>query len=637
MKKRIAVLANGWNCENISNFMIGLSEAIKKEYADFFLFLSYASYGYTPTAQKAEALIYELPDLKAFDIVIIFGPGLNFPEVIEKIQKLADESGVPVISIGIRHPGHYFIGADNYSGMKALADHMIEAHGVKDILFIAGSKENDDSNERLRAVKDSTREHGISFGEKNIIYSDWEQGKALNYIRTTYKTPADFPDAFMCANDQLAISVNQTMENYYHLNTNAVKITGFDYLDQSKTFYPSITTVDQRYDEIGRKTAQLIEDILKGKKVPHETVVECKWERGESCGCGYSRRAMLYRRGYIRKMQWESRLTMNREGRLFVIERSITQGQNYTSVRKNVQDLLYNSMGSEGDTFYLMFSPLLETIGEKEESMLPQYMLDKDYLVVGAKKDRKPVEAERVDRCEIVPGDTGEGENRIYLVTILRNDELICGYMIQGSSAYDIRRNNLYDFQGRIDRAFFTYIRNLQLNALNKKLADLMEQDALTHVKNRTAYNKYVKSFNLKVSEGQIKQYAVGYFDINNLKIVNDKYGHEAGDAYIKNSCKLICDTFKHSPVFRIGGDEFLCIIYENDFQNREELLEKMKQEMKLRESDPEKYSPSFRVSIAAGIAVFDSDQDNDLMSVVNRADVLMYEDKFRMKKGDVR
>ena len=636
-KKRIAVIANGWNHENLSNFMIGVTEAAKEDSADFFVFFSFASYGLDPQACKAESLCYELPDLKAFDAIIIFGPGMNFSEVIEKVQKLADEAGVPVVSIGIKHPGHYYIGAENYSGMKVLVDHMIEKHNVKNMLFIAGSKENDDSNERLRAIKDSAKAHNIKFTGKNVFYSDWETGNTLRYVQNTYKTPEEFPDAFLCANDQLAVGVNRLMENNYHLGTNGVKITGFDHLDSSKTFYPSITTVDQSYDEIGKKAVSILEGIFAGKKMPKVTKVECKCVIGESCGCGYSRKAMKLRCDYIRRLEWERRIAMYREGRLFVVERAISQGQSFEQVKKNLQSTLYNSFGAEGGTFYLMFDPVLEKVGEKEESLLPRLTLSEDYLVVVAKNDNKPIDVSRVDRKTVIPGYDGTGRNRIYVTTILRNEDLICGYMTMGIDANTIRENHIADFQGRIDRAFFTYIRNLQLHTLNKKLADLMEQDSLTHVKNRTAYDKYVKNFRKRIADGEITEYAVAYFDINNLKIINDKYGHEAGDAYIRNSCKLICDTFKHSPVFRIGGDEFLSILYNDDFKNREELVKAMKEEMAMRESKPEKYSPAARVSVASGIAVFDENEDFDMMSVVNRADTLMYEDKHRMKKGEIR
>lgn len=638
MKKRIAVLANGWNSENLSNFMMGITEAVEKESMDFFVFLSYASYGFTEDARISEGLIYDLPDLSSFDGIIIFGPGLNFQDVIDRIQKYADEAGVPVISIGLKHKGHYYIGAGNYVGMRELTDHMIDVHHAKNLLFIAGSKENDDSNERLKAIKDSCEAHGVPFGEKNVVYSNWERGVAIDYIRNNYETPDKFPDAFLCANDQLAIIVNQSMESEYHLDPRSVKITGFDYLDQGKNFFPSITTVDQRYDAIGVKAAKLFENLFKGKKVPEETIVECKFELGESCGCGYSRKAMRNRRAHIRKMQQDTYMTISREGRLFVMERCISQAQSYKGAKKNLQDLLYNSYGSEGDTFYITFAPMLENVGEIEDSKLPIQTLDKEYLVVAGKKDNKPIaDIEKVDRKMIVPGYDGEGENKIYQITMLRNENIICGYFIMGREAKNMRGTDMYDFQGRLDRSFFTYIRNLQLSTLNKKLADLMEQDVLTHVKNRTAYDKYLNSFKEKLDTGEVKEFAVAYFDINNLKVINDKYGHEAGDAYIRNSCKLICDTFKHSPVFRIGGDEFLSFIINEDYENRDALLEGMKKDMAKREKNPTKYPPASRVSIATGIAVYDSKTDKDIMSVVNHADVLMYEEKFKMKNGNVR
>ena len=637
VKKRIAVFANGWNCENLSNFMMGLEKNAKPETMDFFVFLSYASYGYNELNRKAESLVYDLPDLKSFDALIIFGPGLNFRDVIENIQKKADEAGIPVVSIGLEHPGHYFIGADNYVGMKELVDHMIEKHGCKKFVFMAGSRENDDSNIRLKALKDSMKQHKLKFGPADVFYTEWEARYANDYIRQTYKSPADFPDAFLCANDQLAVGVSQLMESYYHIDPTSIKVTGFDHLDSSKIYYPSISSVDQEYITIGKKTVETLDNIFKGSKADTEVFVPCKFVVGESCGCGYSRKAAKDRKIYIRRQQLMSRFASNKEGRLFVLERAIFQGQTFEAVNKNVQDLMYNSSGSEGNTFYIMFDPVLEKIGEREESMLPRFSLDKEYLVVCGKKDKVPVTSKKVNRIDIIPDNTGEGANSIYLIGILHYEDLMCGYVVLGTSARDIRDGEFANYQTRLDRAFFPYIKNFQLNTLNKKLADLMEQDSLTHVKNRTAYDKYIRQFQKQVADGETTEYAIAYFDINDLKVINDKYGHEAGDAYIRNSCKLICDTFKHSPVFRIGGDEFLCIICNNDYKHREELLAAMKQEMENRKAAREKYSPAAIVSLASGMAVYVPGEDPDIMSVVHRADALMYEDKARMKMGNIR
>ncbi len=637
MKKRIAVFANGWNSENLSNFMVGVEKSVKPDSMDFFVFLSFASYGYNEINRKAEALVYDLPDLSSFDGIIIFGPGLNFQEVIENIQKKADESGLPVISIGLKHPGHYYLRSDNYVGMKDLVDHMIEKHGCRKLFYVAGSRENEDSNIRKQAILDSAKEHNIPFSEDDVFYSEWEPGRALDYIRMRYKSPEEFPDAFLCANDPLSISISQLMEVDYHLDPQTVRITGFDHLDSAKTYYPAISTVDQGLDQMGKKAAEVFEKIFDGKKIKKEYIIPCKFSVGESCGCRCNRAAIQERRQYVRKLQFESRIHANKEGRLFYIERCIFQAQDFEHAKKSMRDLVYNHGGLEGSTFYIMFSPVLTNIGDKEESLLPKFKLDDEYFILCGKKDGVPVKAEKVCRKDIVPDYSREGANKIYLVTSLQYEGLMCGYFVSGTDAYSIRESDFSNYQSRIDRAFFPYIKNSQINTLNKKLEDLMEQDSLTHVKNRTAYDKYVKYFQESVIRGERTEYAIVYCDVNNLKVVNDKYGHEAGDAYIRNSCKMICDTFKHSPVFRIGGDEFLSILINDDYKNRDRLLSEMKEEMKNREEKPDKYSPAARVSIACGMAVFEPEKDKDVMMVVNKADVLMYEEKARMKKGNIR
>ena len=638
MKKKIAVMANGWNSENLSKFMMGLTEAMPKEAADFFVFLGYGTYGYPENAKRAESVIYDLPDLSKFDAIIIFGPGLNFKDVIDKIQKNADAAGVPVISIGLKHPGHYYIAADNYYGMKDLVDHMIEKHNVKKMLYIAGSAENDDSNTRLQAIIDSTNQHKIDFSLKDdVFYSDWEAGKALNFIRLNYKSPEEFPDVFICANDFLAMGVSQAVEGFFHYEAQKVKVTGFDKLYSGQVFYPSITTVDQRYDKIGRIAADYLIKLYKGEELPLETIVPCEFVPAESCGCLKGKTSGQRRKQYVRRVQMDEQIRSMKDGRLFTIERHIFEAQVYKGMKKNLRDLLYNQPSFEGDTFYMLFSPIMEKIGEKEESLLPRYELEEKYDVIAGKRFNVPIKAESVLRSDLIPDYEPTGPNQILLVGVLRYEDLICGYLVRGSTPALILDNSFHDYQDRINKAFYAYIRNMQLNALNRKLADLMEQDALTHVKNRTAYDKYVRNFNAEIASGERKEFAVGYFDLNNLKTINDKYGHEAGDAYIRNSCKLICDTFKHSPVFRIGGDEFLCIICNDDYKNKDKLLNGMREEMENREKDPIKYSPAARVSIASGMAVFDKEKDTDVISVVNRADVLMYENKFKMKKGNVR
>ena len=97
-------------------------------------------------------------------------------------------------------------------------------------------------------------------------------------------------------------------------------------------------------------------------------------------------------------------------------------------------------------------------------------------------------------------------------------------------------------------------------------------RDDLTGIKNKNAYGEFERRLNDQIESGDIGTFAIAICDVNGLKTVNDTMGHKAGDEYIKAASKIVCDTFKHSPVFRVGGDEFVAILKGDDFESRDDL-----------------------------------------------------------------
>ena len=162
---------------------------------------------------------------------------------------------------------------------------------------------------------------------------------------------------------------------------------------------------------------------------------------------------------------------------------------------------------------------------------------------------------------------------------------------------------------------------------LEKELAVANEsstKDALTGVRNRTAYERAEIKLNREIAAGTAEPFAFLFCDVNYLKLTNDTYGHERGDELIRNACRQICDAFKHSSVFRMGGDEFAAILRGADYENRDALLGRM--------APSEQYG---NASIACGLAVFDPERDRELLDVYKRADAAMYEHKRKMKLED--
>ena len=155
--------------------------------------------------------------------------------------------------------------------------------------------------------------------------------------------------------------------------------------------------------------------------------------------------------------------------------------------------------------------------------------------------------------------------------------------------------------------------------------------DSLTSVRNKGAFNKALDQLQEKVDHAPREtSFGIGVFDCDNLKLINDEYGHDKGDIYLKSACRLICRVFQHSPVFRIGGDEFAVILQNADYDNRDALVEQF---MKERETISQANTNSWeQVHVALGIAIYDPERDPGVLDVVRRADKTMYNNKRKRK-----
>lgn len=177
------------------------------------------------------------------------------------------------------------------------------------------------------------------------------------------------------------------------------------------------------------------------------------------------------------------------------------------------------------------------------------------------------------------------------------------------------------------------YQRNLEI-ALEREQEQFHElrrawglayKDALTGVKSKLAYAEKVEHIDLEIAKGIRAELALVVLDVNNLKLINDTAGHDVGDTYIKAACRLICDSFKKSPVYRVGGDEFVVFLEQEDYQNRENLLMAFNAVV-------EENLKHNGVVVAAGIAEYVPRQDSCCKQIFDRADEAMYKRKRELK-----
>ena len=158
----------------------------------------------------------------------------------------------------------------------------------------------------------------------------------------------------------------------------------------------------------------------------------------------------------------------------------------------------------------------------------------------------------------------------------------------------------------------------------------IAHKDSLTGIKNKTAYVEEIAKLDKKISEGAA-EFCITMVDVNYLKRINDAYGHEHGNEYLINACKLVCAVFGEENVYRVGGDEFVVIIEGEKVPLCKYFAAQFKMEMDRKNSN-RSLKPWEKVSAAVGVAYYQSGVDNLADDVFKRADKEMYANKLAMK-----
>ena len=166
-----------------------------------------------------------------------------------------------------------------------------------------------------------------------------------------------------------------------------------------------------------------------------------------------------------------------------------------------------------------------------------------------------------------------------------------------------------------------------QANAMN----EVSTKDSLTGIRNKTAYDHEILRVEHQLSEGE-KEFGIMMVDLNYLKQINDSYGYEKGSLAVQKLCKMICDIFVHSPVFRVGGDKFVVIIENPSYKIIDSLVAELNGKMdELQKAKGLEYWE--RISAAVGYALYNEEIDSGVASVFKRAEQAMIDRKREMKE----
>ena len=634
MKHRIAIYSNGYN----GSISLKAIEGIKKYAAikdfDTHFYIGFAASNEKPTFNVGQFNIYKLANLDEYDGLIVFSGILNNPELAEQCCRAAKERGLPVVSIGMAFDGIPNVDINNEDGMRDLVEHLITVHDVKNVVYIGGTKDHVDTIERYNVVCEVLQKYGLKLEERNIFYGNWVNETAIAITDELSKRPEGLPDAIICANDIMALAVSCELRDLGYELPQDVIVTGFDNIGEGRVSYPAMTTVDQDYVTVGYNACKILYDEIEGINEEAVTSVSSNLVVGESCGCNLGPNSIfdIGRRNYCRNIHAKSKQA-DFFNRFMRTERTkILESEGYEDMKNTLRAFYAGCHEYIGEDYYIMLNKnYYDDLSSPDEEVLKDcYNTEFDIAVAlsGGK-----ITEEGIDKRLKIPGFIKTpGEQHIYFYYPLHNEQYNYGYVVFRDGTYIIDEAfRIYEYLEKLEHSFMELRINMRLEMVNKELRFLYDKDPMTGLYNRFCFVSHAVPI-VEESKENGSQALIMFADINNMKKINDRYGHAFGDMAINTVSDAIktCIGEDNAIGIRYGGDEFLIIAanasqeYAENFKNN--LLSYID-----RENNRGSYP--FKFSISVGYVLTDPASSKTVNNYVEEADVMMYEIKNEYHK----
>ncbi len=237
-----------------------------------------------------EAAVFRLIMGRIIDAVVIMSQTIKNDKLLEDIEELARSRSLPVFSIGkensaVRHEGTYSIDFNEGSAFRSVVAHLVEHHGYKKLGCIAGFKGNPVSEERVRIFKDVLREHDLPFYENYFGYGDFYSVPTVNVMNKFFDDPDGLPEAIVCINDSMAITVCEMLAERGVRVPEDVAVSGFDGIIQERYTFPRITTCRRDMDKFADFMTETVNSYFAGEQMHDSYIFDYTPDFSESCGC----------------------------------------------------------------------------------------------------------------------------------------------------------------------------------------------------------------------------------------------------------------------------------------------------------------------------------------------------------------
>ncbi len=627
MKKKIAVCGNGWSNEYLEIAMSGIRKCAEECNTDVFFLFNFSNLDTETFKQEGDTNIYKLLEYGEFDGVILLANTFHLKMEFDYLRKIIKEKNLPAVSLEYQMPDIDFWGSDNYTGMYELCTHLVESHGVRDVVYISGPKDNAESDIRRMALEDVLGEFGVSFKEENVLYCNWNYYEVDRELPNLIASRSKLPDAFVCANDVMAMATCEVLDRLGISVPEDVKVTGFDHLLSVRTHFPTIASVDRNWDDLSYQSMKYLLKRIEGSVENESRYVDSTAVPGESCGCpmeklNFSNRRLRGKSGYANYVEnsfWSGHLC--EMGDCFSLV--VTEKELHDSFNR----FLKQQHEYEGDEIYFcLVDNFFSSLRGGEH--LEQHGYTAQMELIAGLKAGVPVERCKFSVKDLVPGyDVNAPGGRIFVFLPLYSVEGCYGYALFGKEMPMMYNYSIYNWSRSVVQNLNRVRQNIIVEQLNNQLEKLSVTDGLTGVYNRFGCENVAYPYLEKCHE-QGKDAILMFADINKMKMINDKYGHLQGDFAICTVANVISEVLRDEwIVVRYGGDEFLMVGECKEGEQPEDMLREISRRL---EETAQKIQLPYRLKVGVGYVLVSAAENLDLYECLRKADEAMYAMKKR-------
>ncbi len=578
-----------------------------------------------------ESNIYNLINFSLLDGLVIVSMSIKHEGVTEKLVERCKEADIPVISIDMDVKGCYTVAMGYDNAMENIMSHFLDFHGFTRINFISGMKDNPQSEQRLEIYKKALEAHGIKFEPERVDYGYFWGNPAAEAVQRFYDSGMEMPEAFVCANDSMALGVCAKLNSLGFRVPEDIAVSGIDGIKEAAVHTPSITTGRLNIEKVGEEIIRIFSEIFKGSEPPQRTEIEPQMIYAQSCGCE----------------KFSGSYDNDLKHRLYVEIESLNDYSNVMS--RMVEDLTgFGSMKRTAERI----KPYIEYVWAKKiwiclcENYTDKVLFGNDeelrnaYIREGYTEKISPflyVENKEIMPLgdftseELIPNFNKEIEELGTLIFMpLHFQDRSIGYMVvdytsTGPNSDYYNFYNLNSWRKNLSLVLENVRIQGELRASVRKLEDMYIHDSMTGAFNRRGFYRMVPSF-IKKCVCENKKLLVASADMDELKYINDVFGHNEGDIAIitvSNALKEACSG--RFIVARFGGDEFIAAgIVESEAEG-ENFVAAVTQYLSDYNSTSGK---NYKVSASIGTHIVTPEKGSSLDDYIKIADKIMYKIK---------